>query len=296
MIAKRPALSQVARDVLRGELSDWQRAADAFLRSPGPDPVHILRVTGRRLRAALKMFRSYMPRGSKSADGTLAWMGEKLGAVRDLDVHLIYVRRKIERASDGRRAALIGYEKFLRRRLASARRMLARALAGARSRRLIDSLETLAAEMNRGSAADDRAGVRRLLKKPYRRLKEASRKIRSDPSEDALHEFRRVLRKLRYGCEFLEPASPRLKHVTIQLRELQSEMGALQDRVLAPEMAADYLSVRNASVTRKEAKALRRLVDDSEKEKEDLRRGVLNRWRKSGKANVKRLMKLARAA
>ncbi|MGH7895033.1 MAG: CHAD domain-containing protein, partial [Candidatus Binatia bacterium] len=91
-IAKGPSVTGddpvgvVARAAILHHLAMLERGM-AAARAGRVEGVHQLRVATRRLRAALALFESGLPRrASRSAREELAWLGRTTGPVRDLDV------------------------------------------------------------------------------------------------------------------------------------------------------------------------------------------------------------------
>jgi triphosphatase len=93
--ASRPALepsmtvAQAFAAVARSCLMQIADAADAFHRQPGPEGVHQTRVGLRRLRTALKLFKTVVADDRRAwVDGEVRWLTGELGPARSLDVFL----------------------------------------------------------------------------------------------------------------------------------------------------------------------------------------------------------------
>lgn len=224
----------------------WQ-AAPATVQGDA-EALHDMRVALRRLRTALQNFEGEndapilgqsLRRELKSWRGKIGKLGDRLGSVRDFDVLGDYVRdfaktadspglqkfehallherkknfapmtRKIERAGEPDRLR----EEFARWALG---------LPGAYS----------AAQLSTGEAA------KRILPA---RLDEALSlgNALTEGDEEAQHELRRTLRRIRYTLETLSPCFDKpIKKSVKRLVELQDLLGEMQDRVVLQEWLA----------------------------------------------------------
>src|SRR5207247_4471528 len=92
-----------ARVVVRFHLRAFARVEPAA-RAGEVEPVHQLRVTTRRLRAALRLFAPVLPaRFAAAAHRDLAWLATAIGAVRDLHVLGETLRQQAARVDPARR-------------------------------------------------------------------------------------------------------------------------------------------------------------------------------------------------
>lgn len=215
---------------------------------PGPDGIHDLRVSTRRLRAALDLWREYAP--GKKVDRCrkrLKKLGRRLGSVREADVNLAELADlSRERPSDA-----IAIE-FLAASVARERRRRAQRLRREQAR---SDLAGLSAEirMELGKAPVSEAGslllavvARRELGRrlpPLEGLLEDALRL---PSAPALHRLRIGLKKFRYSVELCAPAfdARSLPPLAGRLRAVQDALGAAQDaRVLH-----DYFAERRRAL------------------------------------------------
>lgn len=233
--------SAFARRVLGGELAALQEQENG-VRHGSQEPVHDMRVAARRLRAALKIFRAALPAPAASLEAELKWLGERLGAVRDLDVQVKNARRAARDLHSSK--AFAPYRDFLRERRSATLTELIDALDSPRYAALVERLAELVTDEDRA-----RDGEKPLLKSAPRSLRGAYRKLRS--AADALdvssppalfHEARKKAKYLRYAAEFVEPVyGPRAGKLAAAVVTFQDELGTLQDGVVAAANARRLL-------------------------------------------------------
>jgi len=194
------------------------------------EPVHQLRVATRRLRAALRLFEPILAAATvRHACDELAWLGDSIGAVRDLDVLLLALASRGRRLDPVDRDALAPLVTVLRDRRASALDDLVRTLEGARCRRLLTRLGSVGGvrrELVLGQVARDLAAPH------LRAVLRAGRRLDRDASPEAFHRLRVRVKRLRYALETLRGLGGRRHARTLRLLErLQDTLGAHQDAV-----------------------------------------------------------------
>lgn len=167
-----------------------------------------MRVAARRLRAYLDLL------GFRVLQDDLKRLLRGTGRVRDLEVAL------------AREALPQGFRAFLERKLQEARGRLPDLLASPWTEALLRALLALPPLEKKAASK----GLSRMRKRLARRLKA----LRDTPSPEALHAYRRALRRLRYAKEFLGLS-------TREERRLQEELGALQDLGVLLGLLGEYL-------------------------------------------------------
>jgi CHAD domain-containing protein len=187
------------------QLRQVQRHAAAV---PAEDAVHEMRVAVRRLRAILGIarLRRLEPRAKELQDA--------LGEVRDLQLHLAWLRGR-----DTRLAAAV------EARLRKAERSLGKALERWRAR-------TLPALLDAGANARGvhRGRVEKVLRKALRRLEERLEVARTRPTPRALHRARISVKQVRYLMEVGRGALPdKATGIIADLKTLQASLGQLHD-------------------------------------------------------------------
>lgn len=230
--------------VIARRLREVQRHESAV---PGKNAVHEMRVAVRRLRAALRIERL------RRLDPAARDLQDALGGVRDLQLHLAWLR--------GRDAALAG---AVAARLGKAERTLGRALERWRARTLPALLNAEA----RAHGVVHRARVVKVLRKALRGLEERLEVARTRPGPRSLHRARISVKQVRYLIEVGKGSLPK-KAVRIMpdLKTLQTSLGQLHDADVRMQL------VRGRPL----------LVREQREDRERLAKivaGQLSRWRK----------------
>ena len=91
--------SEVAFAILRRHFATMLAHEFGVRLGEDPEELHDMRVATRRLRAALKLYREFLPRRAERYERDLRFFASALGDVRDLDVHL--ERLAAEASRDG---------------------------------------------------------------------------------------------------------------------------------------------------------------------------------------------------
>jgi len=222
---------------------------DACLDGSDPEGVHQMRVSVRRLRTSLKVFRSVIdPARVSWMNDDLKWLGNALGPARDWDVYITEMLAQVEgygidadaitalrnAAEQKRRDAYDTVRKTLR----SARytKLMFRLTAFVAAEGWL-AMPPKPADPLLSPLGDHCAGI---LAKPHRKLvKQAKGLAKQDM--DARHEVRIRLKKLRYAVEFLRgvyPGAETRKYIKL-LQKLQDQFGHLNDVAQALRMTEE---------------------------------------------------------
>jgi CHAD domain-containing protein len=220
-------------------------SADAAVRlDDDPEAVHAARVAVRRMRSDLRTFGSMMdPTWSAALRSELAWLGDALRDVRDLDVLLARLATRVEDLGpDDRDAGQLlltrgGLERSAARarlladlRSTRYRALLARLVDAAIDPRVLPDAET-------SSAAE---ATRRVLDRPWAKLRRACGRLSAASSDRRLHAARIHAKRVRYAAEALAPvAGGRIRRLARSVGELQEALGAHQDAVVATAWLRD---------------------------------------------------------
>ncbi len=201
------------------------------------EAIHQLRVATRRLRAALRLFRSYLA-GSKpqTMRAELAWLSSVAGVVREVDVSEELARRLAGRlrSDSGKDLQPLWRELKMRRR--REHRKLAAALRSVRYRKLVDELGQPFPTNTSGDAALGAVAID-LVRPILRRTMADGAKAASKGSSRALHRLRVSVKRSRYALEMLRPlATPGLAKALKQLEAAQDLLGGYHDAVVAVEL------------------------------------------------------------
>lgn len=198
-----------------------------------PDAVHQLRVTTRRIRALLRVFRACFEFGSLDhLRDELDWLGETLGRARDIEV----LQALIGPEAEGTALAA-----NLEGRHQDAMADVIEALKSSRFTHLVDeSLHFVTTPpWAEGANERERAFVRNLLRKEKRRIaKQVSRErkdalagIDTAKDEEELHEVRKTARRGRYSAETCRGI--RAWFAARRMEHLQDILGSHRDAVLS---------------------------------------------------------------
>jgi CHAD domain-containing protein len=228
-LARDDATSAVPLDALRARLRAQLRAVLA--NDPGtrlgrdPESLHDMRVAVRRTRALLRAGDPLYTNDVTGFEDELGWLGEKLGAVRDLDVLIDRLRGETAGLDAADERAARTMLRTLERRRASARNALLKALSGDRYFALLDRFPSEIdglAPSDSSATLDDLA--ERQLKKLRRRVSETS----DDAPDDDLHALRKKGKRVRYAYELAGH-----ENVVKRAKAFQDVLGEHQDSVVA---------------------------------------------------------------
>lgn len=244
-------------DVVRASIA--AAATRLIARDPGvrvgddPEDVHQARVATRRLRSDLRTFRDILdPDWDAALRSELGWLGDELGAVRDLDV--LHARLH-ERAEDlpGEDPAVA--EKLLHLLVearAQARAELLDAMRSPRYAALLDHLVDAArAPALRPAANASSADVLpHLVAQQWKRLRRAVSSLEAEPSDASLHGVRICAKRGRYAAEAAAIALGKpARRFARAMGQCQDVLGEHQDAVVAEQ----WLREVSAEATGREA-------------------------------------------
>ncbi|MFF4171169.1 CHAD domain-containing protein [Streptomyces sp. NPDC001744] len=232
-------------------------ALDPAVRRDLPDAVHRFRVACRRLRGALKTYRSVLDRKATDPLGDeLKWLAGELGAARDQEV-----------LTERLRALLADVPRPLRRgpvkarlrvwaaaRADDARRRAVTALDSDRYLALLDALDALLTDPPlRRAASRDAAGVlARAVRKDHDRLAaRVDRALSLAPGRErdlALHEARKAAKRARYAADAARPTLGKpAKKFSGRVKAVQSLLGEHQDSVVARKALLEIAAQAHAA-------------------------------------------------
>jgi CHAD domain-containing protein len=260
--------------------------------------LHDMRVASRRLRAALKVFKHALPaRRAKAFRRDLKWLGEALGRVRDLDVHLLHLREETLGLPSELRAGMQLYGGILLARRDRAQASLLKLLETARYGRFIDRMKRFldagapTSPGAPGAREPVTAGARKVIEKRMAKVRTAGGALSRGSSDEELHQMRILCKRLRYACEFFAdlygPAA--LKFVR-RVTKLQDLLGAHQDAVVARrmlrELAEEFTGPRDR--VRSLYLALGALIVRHDDRADRSRKDFFKAWKKFGRKKVRK--------
>ncbi|MCK2213235.1 CYTH and CHAD domain-containing protein [Actinomadura sp. ATCC 31491] len=223
--------------------ADALLAQDPRVRRAEQDAVHQMRVACRRLRSALKAFKTVVT-DTERVQEELRWLGNVLGEARDLEV----IRDRFGKELAGLPPELIvgpvrdrlGADLLAREHEAYGR--IRDALSGERYYALLDSLDALVAGPKLGKAAGKPAQDQlvTIAAHNWSRVTKAydTAQAVQDPErrEIAMHDVRKAAKRARYTAEALEPTLGKDMGRLAKLAEdIQEILGTHQDGVVAQE-------------------------------------------------------------
>lgn len=203
------------------------------------EDLHQMRVSVRRMRAALKAARPLLDKAW--ADGLraeLGWLGRALGPVRDLDVMLLRLRGEADTLPQREREAAQVLVGALQAEHTAARAEMLAALEAPRYQALVERLaDAIRLPLPTPSATQARPELVDLVRAEAQRLRRAVERAGDDPPDEVLHALRIDGKRVRYTGELVEPALPDGRKAVRRLldatAELQEVLGDHQDACVA---------------------------------------------------------------
>jgi CHAD domain-containing protein len=224
------------------------KALDPGVRRDQPDAVHQMRVTTRRLRAALQAFPMVVPRSTAPLLDELRWLGQVLGDARDAEVldeyfHAGLASTPVDLVIGPAQARVTAHFAPVQ---AAARNAVLEALDSQRYFEILDDLDRLLDEPLQTAAARQPAAeiLPQAVAHAYRRANRRMRRARRVPAgaarDVALHEARKAAKRARYAAEAVEPAfGKKARRFAKRMKAVQSVLGDHQDAVTARAVARE---------------------------------------------------------
>jgi len=242
---QRPA-NTWALQTVRRLWADFMAREPGTLRGEDPEQLHRMRVAHRRLRTAIGSFATVLPVELVAADDELRWIGQELGAVRDLDVQMEAMRdtaSSLEASPEtiGTLLAAVNQERQ------HARQRMLEALVSKRFEGLVLRIARSLREQVTATSAGNSPTIGELapaiLADRYRRFRKAARALRPKSPPLAYHNARRRARRLRFATEFVEDIYGKSAAELIEAAtDLQDVFGDHQDCYAAIELRARVCS------------------------------------------------------
>lgn len=248
-----------------------------------PEELHQMRAAGRRLRVLLRAARPDLEaEWVEPLRDELAWLGDELGAVRDLDVLRQHLSDEIARLdpADARPGARL--LRALEVERAQARSGL---LAALRSDRYLRLLGLLDEAVRKPHLVGVDVSVEAIAGDAFTRLRRAIRGLGDGPSDEALHGVRIKARRARYAAELAAPVvgKPAERFID-KAKDFQDMLGEHHDAAMARQrIGALARGVRNAAVAFVAGRLLEREIARGPKILDHFPR----RWRKLEKRGHK---------
>ncbi len=190
-----------------------------------PESLHDMRVAVRRSRALLRAGKALLASDTEAFELELRWLGEVLGAVRDLDVLLERLHAEAAGLGGPDGAAANRMLRTLDRERTRTRRTLLKALDSPRYFALLDAFEAALAAL---APALEGPTLDALAARQLKKLRRAVRALGADPADADLHELRKLGKRTRYAFELAGH-----RRAVLRAKELQDVLGEHQDAVVA---------------------------------------------------------------
>jgi triphosphatase len=213
------------------------------------EELHDMRVASRRLRAAVALFRDFLPADAERLRPELAWVGGAIGAVRDLDVQIARLDGLAQELPDPDRDAVASLRDALVEMRRQAREEMLEALDSPRYERFLRRFGTMLRSRSGARTPLARAVAPGLIERRHRAVRKAARRVSADPQPDAYHRLRIAGKRLRYALEFLSDVYPgetgRVVRRTVALQDL---LGAYQDASVGTSRLRDLAVERSGEL------------------------------------------------
>lgn len=239
---KRPArlpltAAQAVRRALASSVHRLAANESGVLKGRSEEALHRARVAVRRLRSDLRGFRSLVDRDwSTSLRQELRWLGTEFGDVRDLDVLIHRLLADAARANATADTGVNAVIASVRDDRKAARKRLLEGMQSERYARLRARL-ALAARAPRFTLASRLTAdemLRPIVKRRWKRLKEAVEALSPRPAAAALHRVRILAKRCRYAAEATEVvAGKAAREFAAAAARLQDILGELNDAIVA---------------------------------------------------------------
>jgi CHAD domain-containing protein len=267
-------LAEAARRLLTSRLADVRHEQDALAEALTEDGVHDMRVSTRRLRAALKVFRGLG--ALQPLEREVKRLQDALGEVRDVHVQGAWLKQVARKEKPSKRAGLEALRASVESQLGAKEKRLRREM----KRWGEKTVPALLGEATRLDGPGRYGGqrVRRQLRRRVRKLERLMEDYSAAPDALTAHEMRKEVKKLRYEAEIFRPAlRRRMESLLEALVPLQELLGELHDADVRLGLL-EGLAARGTATERTAARQLLERVRDARAEHAAHTARELQRW------------------
>lgn len=215
------------------------------------ESLHQMRVATRRLRAVLRAARPLLdPEWTESLQTELSWLGQILGAARDIDVQLAYFRGEAATLNARDKKQLDPFIADLTTRRAQLQEVV---LSELKSARYLDLVRRLQDAAHNPALVETDLTLCDLARREFKKLRKVMRHIDATSDDATLHKLRIHIKRVRYAAELAEPVSgkPAARFIK-RAQTLQTSLGSHQDAIQAETNLRGFVnrmtSVRSAFV------------------------------------------------
>lgn len=284
--------------VLQGNLSGVKNWAPVALDGEDIEGVHQMRVCIRRMRSALTVFQTAVPKKvTKSFSKEMRWAAKALDRARDLDV---YLAENFSSREKGDRKQL---RKVAEKHRKHAYKQVENLIKGKRYEKLCKEFYAwIDSKAWREKLSDNQMAklqgnltpfASRVLEVHRSKILEYGDEINHLNSQ-ILHQLRIECKKLRYATEFFSSLyGDQMKDFSGHLKNLQNLLGTLHDTAVMRGLQRDLLKGKKSKEL---SKFTRKLELTRQKEAQDILRKASKRWRDFAQADRPWLASLEVAA
>jgi len=198
------------------------------------EPVHQLRVSSRRLRAAIELFSGVLYASAlKIYRRDIPWIAGEAGAVRNCDVLEELFKERAAKLDVTLRNALGPIIEAIVAERKAAHTLLVQELSSKRYSALMGKLSSPPVKTARGRA---KLGIAApdLVGPMVRGIRKKGKKLAEDAPPEIFHKLRVRIKRLRYALDMLAPLAGKHHRKTLmRLEEMQELLGAYNDTVVA---------------------------------------------------------------
>jgi CHAD domain-containing protein len=212
-------------ELLREQLREVMAHDPGTRLGTDPESLHDMRVAARRSRALLRTGKPLFANDVTALEDELRWLGEKLGAVRDLDVLVQRLHGEADALDADDRVTARAMLRTLERRRTAARTSLLKALDGDRYFSLLDAFG-LEIDVLEPSGAE--LTLAEIAKRQLKKLRTRVAATADDAPDDELHALRKRGKRVRYAYELAGDNA-----VVKRAKAFQDVLGEHQDSVVA---------------------------------------------------------------
>jgi triphosphatase len=242
-------IGEVALAILRRQLATLLAKEPGTRLGDDIEELHDMRVASRRMRAAVALFGDFLPAEMTRLRADLAWVGQTIGAVRDLDVQLEQLDEWLALLPEADRGPLTRLRTFLQEQRSGAR---AEMLAALDSRRYESFVRRFGSVLRSRSGARSPAALAvapDLVERRHRSLRKAKRKAVRSGDAATYHRLRITAKRFRYALEFLSEVYPgKTKALVKRTVALQDLLGAYQDADVATARLRELAAQRGVEL------------------------------------------------
>jgi CHAD domain-containing protein len=279
--------SAFAAAALQGLLQEWQANEPAARLGEGPEPLHKLRVTARRMDTVLSLFRGFLPPGVAKSRPKLKSLLDAVGNVRDADIRLEAVCTFRKTLGESEQPAFAPLVEHVKSERAQARSRMLRALDARPTREWLDTLpDQLARTAHPTQSASPRTAVALvvapdLIHKRYRKLRKCADQLTPESTLTQFHKVRVRAKKLRYALEVIAPTCAKpTEEMLSALRKLQGRLGTQHDSAVIAQYLTELATRRPANFSAATLFAMGRMAERHAREAARLRDKIERPWHK----------------